>query len=79
MTIEDLYASDDYVAGLEAGKRISPKTIQKVIPEQRKPITLEEHTWFYIEKTHLIIIHEIYDGEQYLRTDKIYLPKRLLF
>lgn len=79
LKIKDLYASDDFIAGLEAGRKISPKVFNKIIRERNKPITLGEHTWFYISENYLYIIHEIYDGEKYIRTDEIKLPKRLLF
>lgn len=79
LTIKDLYASDEFIAGLEAGRKISPRVYNSIIHERSKPITLDEHTWFYVEKTHLIIVHEIYDGQKYVRTHQIKLPKRMLF
>ncbi len=79
LTIKDLYASDDFIAGLKAGKRFPAQMIYKVIPESREPITIDEYNWIYVEKANIILIHEIYDGTKYIRTDEIKIPKRLLF
>lgn len=72
-----MYASDDYVAGLKAGQKFSPQTY-KLIPESRAPIAIDNHNWMYIDKTKIILVHEIYDKDQYIRTDQIVIPKRLL-
>ena len=78
LTIKDLYASDDFIAGLKAGRKFSAQTIYKIIPESREPITIDEYNWIYVEKSNIILIHEIYNGEKYIRTEKIKIPKRLL-
>lgn len=74
ITIDDLYVSDDFLDGFKKGK-----TIQNVTLQIDKPITLDAHTWFYVEYDYIIIIHEIYNNDAYIRTDTIRLPKKLLF
>ena len=79
LTIKDLYASNDFIAGLKVGKRLNINVIYKIIPESRDPITIDTYNWIYIRKTNIILIHEIYDNKKYIRTDEIKIPKRLLF
>ena len=55
------------------------QAIYKIIPESREPIIIDEYNWIYIKKSNIILIHEIYDGKKYIRTDEIKIPKRLLF
>lgn len=78
LTIKDLYASDDFVEGLKAGRKMSPKLINEIIKEKKEPIELDKHTWFYIEKKNIILVHEIYIDNKYIRTDQIKISKKLL-
>ncbi len=79
LTIKDLYVSDEFIAGLKAGRKFNVGMINNIITESRKPITIDIYSWMYIEKNNIILIHEIYDDEKYIRTDEIKIPKRLLF
>ena len=76
--LKDLYVSDDFINGLKTGKKFAPNTTRSIILEKRKPIVLDKNTWLYIEKTKIIVVHEIYEGGKYLRTDQIILPKKML-
>lgn len=42
------------------------------------PINLSKTDWYYAEKTHLLLIHQVRDGltGAYLRTDQIKIPWR---
>ena len=78
LTIKDLYASNDFIKGLEAGKKIPPTLIIKIIPERNEPIEIDKHTWFYIDKTKISIVHEIYIDNKYIRTDQFSITKKSL-
>ena len=41
----------------------------------RCPQNIDKHSWYYEYKHYIVVIHEIYDGDRYLGTDQIRIPK----
>lgn len=42
----------------------------------REPQDLGRHDWYYEEKTHLLLVHEVYKDGEYVRTDQVKIPWR---
>lgn len=47
----------------------------------RAPLTLGEHDWYYEEKNHITLVHEVIDLKtgEYIRTDQIKIPWPKMF
>ena len=74
MEIKDLYVSKDWEDGYKIGLRDGKLSIKRKVEKRRgsnKPITIDEHTWYYEEKNKISLVHEIYHKGVYLRTDII--------
>lgn len=54
------------------------KNVKSKKPKQSplSPRQLGDHDWFYECPTHMLLIHEIYEGDCYVRTDQIKIPWR---
>ena len=42
------------------------------------PQDIDKRTWYYEENAGLFVIHEIRDGEKYIRTDQFIIPWRMV-
>jgi hypothetical protein len=42
------------------------------------PQRINEHVWYYESPTRIEVYHEIYDGEKFIRTQRILIPRRKL-
>ncbi len=51
------------------------KKRRKLSPE---PQQIDEHNWYYEYPDGITVIHEIWQGEQYFKTDEFKIPNRLL-
>lgn len=40
------------------------------------PVNIDQYNWFYAYPAHMLFVHEVRDGEKYIRTDQIKIPWR---
>lgn len=49
------------------------------MPRSREPQDITKQAWYYENLTHLLVVHEVYDGAGiYLKTDQIKIPWRMI-
>lgn len=45
----------------------------------RKPQNITERDWYYESRTHLLLVHQVYDKQgNYVQTDQFKLPWRMV-
>lgn len=57
-----------------------PKAARRHIPKKMKlePTVIDGENWFYDEKRGIRFVHEVRNGREYIRTDQILIPWRIV-
>lgn len=55
-------------------KRPPPTKTYKTRTHRHDAQTINNHTWFYEDRAGLLVVHEIWDRDNFVRTDQFTIP-----